>query len=175
MKPQLLILTALLIATLPAARLEAQTAKREPAELTAFRARYQADLENSAKPIQARYIFDLQGLLKTLTQRADLAGALAVQKELDAIHAQENPGKPSAYNLAGTKWISGDGSSQMEFQAGARFAEAWHGHHYTGTWHKESERDVVVKRTDNIVYHYFMSNEGTSLTRKDGMRWTPIK
>ena len=54
----------------------------ESKELVALRDRYQADVQFALKPVQSHYLVQLQGLVKTLTQKGDLAGALVVMEEL---------------------------------------------------------------------------------------------
>jgi pentatricopeptide repeat protein len=60
----------------------AQVAAPEPPELADLRSRFQADSQTVVKPLQDRYVLQLQILMRSLTQRGDLDGALAVKQEL---------------------------------------------------------------------------------------------
>jgi len=55
----------------------------EPAELSEARARYEKDVEIATRPLRDRYVQALERILKSLTLRGDLAGALMVQKEME--------------------------------------------------------------------------------------------
>jgi hypothetical protein len=66
-----------------------------PSQLDILKSQYKGDVQAAIKPIQDRYIAALQALMKTLTQNADLDGALAVREEL------KSPGttKPTAQGM----------------------------------------------------------------------------
>lgn len=55
----------------------------EPAELSEARARYEKDVELAIRPLRDRYVQALERIMKSLTLRGDLAGALMVQKEME--------------------------------------------------------------------------------------------
>ena len=55
----------------------------EPAELSEARARYEKDVEIATRPLRDRYVQALERIMKSLTLRGDLAGALMVQKEME--------------------------------------------------------------------------------------------
>ncbi len=57
----------------------------EPAELTSARANYQKQIKTLTDPVNARYVSYLETLKKSLGAKGDLDGALAVQKEIDAL------------------------------------------------------------------------------------------
>jgi hypothetical protein len=59
----------------------------EPPELITVRASYQKQIEAATAPIHAKYLEYLEGLKKQLGGKGDVQGALAVQKEIDAIAA----------------------------------------------------------------------------------------
>ncbi len=58
---------------------------KEPAELTAAKADYAAQIEKVTAPIKAKQITRLEKLKTQLTKKGDLEGALAVQDEIDAL------------------------------------------------------------------------------------------
>ncbi len=55
----------------------------ESAELSEARARYEKDVEIATRPLRDRYVQALERIMKSLTLRGDLAGALMVQKEME--------------------------------------------------------------------------------------------
>ena len=59
----------------------------EPAELVSVRASYQNQIQAATAPIHAKYLEYLESLKKQLGGKGDVQGALAVQKEIDAIAA----------------------------------------------------------------------------------------
>ncbi|MBK8094135.1 MAG: hypothetical protein IPK32_19770 [Verrucomicrobiaceae bacterium] len=59
----------------------------EPAELVSVRASYQKQIQAATEPINARYLSFLDDLKRRLGGKGDVEGALAVQKEMDAIAA----------------------------------------------------------------------------------------
>jgi len=63
-----------------------------PRELQALKARYEADTIAALKPVKARYQQQLEGLMKSLTVRGDLSGAMAVKSELDVLKATQSAG-----------------------------------------------------------------------------------
>ena len=153
----------------------AQAAPKEPADLTALRSRFNAEIESAKKPIQERYIFQLQALLKALTMRGDLAGATAVQKELDLLKSPSGATTPSASRFAGTKWVLTSGTSVIEFKPGGWWKDEWRGKTYGGSWKPTSDNEATAKRSDGNSWSFSMNDEGTSLTRSDGYKFNRVK
>lgn len=63
------------------------TVRAEPPELVSVRASYQKQIQAATAPIHAKYLEYLESLKKQLGGKGDAQGALAVQKEIDAIAA----------------------------------------------------------------------------------------
>lgn len=61
----------------------AQNVPAAPREMEPLKARYAADVVAAITPVKARYEQQLQGLMKSLTTKADLNGALAVKNEVE--------------------------------------------------------------------------------------------
>lgn len=133
----LLLVTALSCALLP---IHAETVPQDTVELKGLREQYHADLIAATKPIQDRYLARLQMLLRSYTQRGDLAAALAVQRELDALKgAQSEADTPTRHATqvampGGTwTWVSTDpgDATTIEFDGngtgshGARSNTKW--------------------------------------------------
>jgi hypothetical protein len=57
----------------------------EPQQLTTVRASYREQVEAATAPITARYVEYLEKLKRDLGAKGDLEGAMAVQKELEAV------------------------------------------------------------------------------------------
>lgn len=155
---------------------EAQApAPAEPKELAALRDRYQTDVQFALKPVQSRYAVQLQALVKTLTQKGDLIGALAVLEELKKQDPQAAaavaPGAasvlatPGASPFSGTNWqnMVDNALSKQEFKVGGAFLDEYKGVKKSGRWKTtEDRRTVVVNRTDGTVLHYKMADDGNS-------------
>lgn len=62
----------------------------EPAELATARARYERDVEQATRPLKERYIQALEQIKRSLTFKGDLAGALAVQQEMEMLSSATN-------------------------------------------------------------------------------------
>lgn len=138
---------------------EAQApATGEPKELETMRTRYQADLQFAAKPIQSRYVSQLQGLMKTLTQKGDLAGALVVMEELKKLDPQAAaalaPGAaaapdaaavaaPLASRIINSTWAWW-GSQTITFQNGGKVR--WSSGQ-TWTWKPGSDANTITGET----------------------------
>ena len=141
----------------------------ESKELAALRDRYQADVQFALKPVQSRYAVQLQALVKTLTQKGDLAGALAVMEELKKQDPQAAttaaPTAPGASPFSGTNWqnMVDNALSKQEFKVGGAFLDEYKGVKKSGRWKTtEDRRTVVVNRTDGAVLHYKMADDGNS-------------
>jgi len=103
----------------------------EPADLTTLRAKYEAELKAGTDLLRARQIARLEALAKTLTQRGDLDGVVAVRNEIatlggtptsDAVKAATKaPATATGLQAAlkGTSWTweAFDGTSQLTFMA----------------------------------------------------------
>ncbi|MCX6897164.1 MAG: hypothetical protein NT105_00555 [Verrucomicrobia bacterium] len=171
--PIWLISTALVFSFFSSEQTIAQSATREPADLTSLRSRYNAEIEAAKKPVQERYVFQLQGLLKTFTLRGDLAGATAVQKELDLLKSPA--ANPSASRFAGTKWACTSGTSVIEFKPGGGWKDEWRGKTYGGSWKPASDNEAAAKRSDGNSWTFRMNDDSTSLTRSDGYKFNRVK
>lgn len=57
----------------------------DPQELAAARVRYQQEVTQALTPIKQKYALTLEGLKKALGAKGDVAGALAVQQEIDRL------------------------------------------------------------------------------------------
>ena len=66
---------------------------KEPAALTQARAAYQAQINAAVDPIKQKYIQQLDALKKQLGANGDIAGATAVQKEIDTVKSTKNDKK----------------------------------------------------------------------------------
>ena len=145
----------------------------EPAELTALRSQFAADFKAATEPLKARYIADLQSLLKRLMDDGDLAGATAVQNELTTLNVPGAAGKPVSVRFAGSRWKNSD--DRVEFRPSGAYREEWGGHQYTGSWQPVSNTEVSVVRNDGNKYRFTISDDGTDIGRSDGVHWSPIK
>lgn len=79
----LMLVLAAILAGLAPGFCAAASAADEPAELSEARARYEKDVETATRPLRDRYVQALERIMKSLTLRGDLAGALMVQKEME--------------------------------------------------------------------------------------------
>jgi hypothetical protein len=98
------------------AALLAQEPAKPPAELEALKHRYQQDIEAADKPVRDRYVASLQMLMRSLTAKGDLAGALVVQTELNAMKG------PAALLLGLWHYHGPAGPGVREFHANGTFA-----------------------------------------------------
>lgn len=96
-------------------------------EMNTLKSRYEADLQTASDTLQTRYITALTALQETFTKRGDLAGAIAVRKEVAATKIDIQKGlvqvtSPKAYSVlilnvgvnrlsglvANFEWVSND-------------------------------------------------------------------
>lgn len=63
----------------------AQTSSNEPEELVKVRASYQQQIKAATDPIKQKYADYLEGLKKAYGAKGDVAGALAIQTEIDTL------------------------------------------------------------------------------------------
>jgi hypothetical protein len=90
----------------------------EDAVLTKLRASYEVSAERALTPLKAAYERELKTLLDQRTKSGDLAAAVEVQRELDALTVKSGEaGADMGKKLANTKWTYGT-SSTMYFGAG---------------------------------------------------------
>ncbi len=151
------------------------TKTKEPSDLTALRSHFIADYQAATKPVQERYISDLRALLKRLTHDGNLAGANAVQRELDSSHAAGSVERPVSVRFSGTRWTSADGTSRIEFRPDGGHREQWKEQEYSGSWRPISDTEIALTRSDGNDYRYTVNAEGTKMTRSDGVQWSPTK
>ncbi len=175
MKFPIWLISAGLVFSIFTSATEAQSTAKEPADLITLRNRFNAEIEAAKKPVQDRYVFQLQGLLKTLTLRGDLAGVSAVQKELDLLKSPSGAAATSASRFAGTKWACTTGTTVIEFKPGGGWKDEWRGKTYGGSWKPASDNEAAVKRSDGNSWTFRMNDEGTSVTRSDGYKFNRTK
>jgi hypothetical protein len=77
---------------------------KEPEELKRLRQQYQQRREAALKPITAGYQQQLELLVKSLTQRNDLDGAIAVRKELESLKSVDPRREDLRSALLDYKW-----------------------------------------------------------------------
>lgn len=82
---RILLLSVVLISGGLSVRVQAQVAAKETPELKALQSRYKTETQAALKPIQARYIGEYEELLRSFTTKGDLAAAVAVQEEINAL------------------------------------------------------------------------------------------
>jgi hypothetical protein len=77
-----------------------------PPEIAALRSRYEADLENAAKPVRDRYVGQLETAKRTATLRNDLKTANAIDAEIKRVDPQAGAaaGRDLKHQLKGTRW-----------------------------------------------------------------------
>lgn len=147
-----------------------QIAPKETPELKSLRQQYQNRLSLAISPIQARYILDLKTLQTQLTQRNDLAGALAVQEEIvsstDTINSLITPVRAQS-KLNGTIWLSDAGDSKIKFLPNGQFRETWHNQTGIGTWKPLSDIKVEVTRDNGRTQHFTLDPEKGTLWREE--------
>lgn len=146
---KLSLLTLLAIAVPAFTPLRAQTEAKETPEHKALKSRYQADVAAAIKPVQSRYVFQLESLLRSYTQRGDLGAALAVQQDLDALKNARDVEDPTAHRstqtaIIGTwSWQSTDRSDQNTIQF-AKDGTGSHGARSNTKWEATSNREITV-------------------------------
>jgi hypothetical protein len=147
-----------------------QITPKETPELKSLRQQYQNRLSLAISPIQARYILDLKTLQTQLTQRNDLAGALAVQEEIvsstDTINSLIMPVRAQS-KLNGTIWLSDAGDSKIKFLPNGQFRETWHNQTGIGTWKPLSDIKVEVTRDGGRTQHFTLDPEKGTLWREE--------
>jgi hypothetical protein len=85
---KLILLLLVCLGTLLRFAPAAESTPKAPPELTALKKRYDDDIESATRSIRERYLSSLHALLRSSTLRNDLAGAVAIQNEIDAIESQ---------------------------------------------------------------------------------------
>jgi hypothetical protein len=147
-----------------------QITPKETPELKSLRQQYQSRLALAIAPIQSRYILDLKALQTQLTQRNDLAGALAVQEEIvssaDMINSLITPVRAQS-KLNGTIWLSDAGDSKIKFLPNGQFRETWHNQTGIGTWKPLSDIKVEVTRDNGRTQHFTLDPEKGTLWREE--------
>jgi hypothetical protein len=128
----------------------AENTPKETPEHKALKTRYQTDVAAATKPIQTRYISQLESLLKTFTQRGDLSAALGVQQELDAEKGPKPEGDATLYHATKTAFIGGTwtwqstdpgDSSTIQF---AGDGTSSHGGRGNTKWEATSNREITI-------------------------------
>jgi hypothetical protein len=119
---------------------------KEPAELVRMRKDYALRCDTALKPVNQKYLTDLDLLAKKLMQKNDLDGAMAVKKELDAARASGALDGMAELRkaLLATHWSwvhkAGENGVEMKFSANGKVSHI--GMH--GTWKITGLRDVTI-------------------------------
>ena len=64
---------------------EATATAQDTPELKALQSQYRVDSQNALRPVRERYVGQLQALIRSFTARGNVAAAVAVQAEIDAV------------------------------------------------------------------------------------------
>lgn len=141
---------AILLPCFVAASLHAETAPKETLELKSLREQYQGDIAAAVKPIQERYVLRLQTLLRTYTQHGDLAGALAVQQELDSLKAAKPEEDTEGHRATKAAMIGGTWTWETALRGDATTIQfgsdgtGSHGARGNTKWRVTGENEVTI-------------------------------
>jgi hypothetical protein len=163
------ILTLVLFLGVVASRAQAPNSK-EPDDLDRLRKDYLQRRAEALRPVTTRYQADLETLLKKLTQRNDLEGALFVKKELEATREsslQEAAGDLKKALLA-TKWSwtdeVGEKGVAMTFKDDGTVSHIG----MRGTWQPTGPREVTITVSDGAKVVLRFDATFSSYNQADG-------
>lgn len=168
MKKLMLMMAVLALVAIAGYSEDAKETK-EPSELTAAKKAYAeakdkivTAAEKALEPVRAKQIATLEKLKVRLTKAGDLAGATAVQAELDAL-----AGKMSDKFIGIWKWAEG-ATAELKADGTAELPRnAW-----TGTWEMRAEKIVIVwgrsGYTDSIDTKKISADGAMKMTNNHG-------
>ncbi len=150
MKKTMLVMAVIVLAVMAGYSEDAKENK-EPAELTAAKKEYAEQLEKVTAPVKAKQIARLEKLKKQLTTKGDLQGALAVQKEIEALEGKEEISFVGKWNWAG------GGLVEIKADGTATFiGQAW-----KATW-KEKDGKAVLVWSNGAIETVSVASDGNS-------------
>ena len=178
MKARVLLPTVafVLFSATAASRAQAPNSK-EPDDLDRLRKDYLQRRTEALRPVTTRYQADLENLLRKLTQKSDLEGALFVRKEMETTREnflQEAAGDLKKALLA-TKWSwagkAGEKGVPMTFNEDGTVSHI--GMH--GTWQLTGPREVTITVSDGakvvLRFDSTLSTYGQAAGPIRGRRW----
>lgn len=141
-KPTITILTALVISALAPAQDSSL-----PERAQRLKESYQASVERATAPLAKTYIAELTKLKIELTKKADLQGALAIERELLAQTTKTPQPSIGSATTAPTStmpmlvgqtwhWTYGNYDKPTTFQLDGTFQNGW----YKGTWELKGKK-----------------------------------
>jgi uncharacterized protein len=134
-------------------------------EVKLLQDQHDKDLADAKAAIEARLTAGLERLLEKAKQDADIAAATRIMELLGKVDPA-NPGP----RLGGTRWVTMDKATTIEFKADKTFCEHWHGDHFA-KWEQGPDGVIKVAGKSYSATTFRVSEDSKSITRQDGLTW----